>query len=102
MTFATPQAAAGERARRAWILFLAAATGYISLSQEMLWFRAIGYATGGKPNVFAQTLAFFLTGVAAGAYWGERRTARDPQARSVESAAAFVRLRGEPVLTGGD
>jgi spermidine synthase/glycerol-3-phosphate acyltransferase PlsY len=91
MTIATPRAAEA-RTRRGWILFFAAATGYISLSQEMLWFRAIGYATGGKPNVFAQTLAFFLTGVAAGAYWGEKRTVRDPDARQTDSAAAFVSL----------
>jgi len=48
-------------------LLLAGATGYISLSQEILWFRAISYITAGKPDVFAYVLGFLLVGVALGA-----------------------------------
>ncbi len=58
--------------RRFFVLFFAAATGYISLSQEMLWMRAVGYITGGEPTVFAHVLGFFLIGVAAGALYGEQ------------------------------
>ena len=46
---------------------MAAATGYISLSQEILWFRAISYITAGKPDVFAYVLGFMLFGIALGA-----------------------------------
>jgi spermidine synthase len=54
------------------MLLLAAATGYISLSQEILWFRAISYVTGGKPDVFAYLLGFLLLGVAGGARLAQR------------------------------
>jgi len=62
--------------RRAFVLFFAAAGGYISLSQEMLWMRIVSVMTGGKPSVFAHVLGFFLAGVALGALWGERLCAR--------------------------
>jgi len=53
------------------VLLLAAATGYVSLSQEILWVRAIGYATGGRPQVFGHVLGFFLIGIAFGALLGK-------------------------------
>ena len=46
--------------RRFFVLFFAAATGYVSLTQEMLWMRAVSYATGGEPATFAHVLGFFL------------------------------------------
>jgi spermidine synthase len=56
----------------AFILLLASATGYISLSQEILWMRAVSYATGGRAEDFAYVLGFFLLGVALGAYVGKK------------------------------
>lgn len=53
-------------------LFLSAITGYISLSQEILWFRAISYIMAGRPNVFAYLLGFFLFGIALGALLAKR------------------------------
>ena len=52
-------------------LLLAAATGYVSLSQEILWTRAIAYASGGVPHVFGYILGFFLFGIAAGSLVGK-------------------------------
>lgn len=52
-------------------LLLAVATGYISLSQEILWVRTIGYLTGGTPEVFGHVLGFFLIGIALGALIGK-------------------------------
>jgi spermidine synthase len=52
-------------------ILLAGATGYISLSQEIVWMRAISYASGGMPHVFGHILGFFLLGVAAGALLGK-------------------------------
>lgn len=56
----------------AFVVFFAAATGYISLSQEILWMRVVSYMTKGLPSVFAHVLGFFLIGVAAGALYGKR------------------------------
>jgi spermidine synthase len=58
--------------RRFFVLFFSAASGYISLTQEMLWMRAVSYLTGGSPAVFAHVLGFFLIGVALGALFAER------------------------------
>lgn len=60
------------RLRFVLMLLLAAATGYVSLSQEILWFRAISYITGGRPDVFAYLLGFFLFGVAFGSLLAKR------------------------------
>ena len=68
--------------RRIGILALSAATGYVSLSQEILWMRVVSYWTGGRPTVFAHVLGVFLVGVAAGALFGERLCARQSPAGS--------------------
>lgn len=48
-------------------LLLSVLTGYISLSQELLWVRVFAYMTGTRPQVFAYVLGAFLFGVALGA-----------------------------------
>jgi spermidine synthase len=53
-------------------LVLAGASGYISLSQEIIWVRAISYASGGTPHVFGHIVGFFLFGVAGGALLGKK------------------------------
>jgi spermidine synthase len=74
------------------LLFLAAAVGYLSLSQEMLWMRAVSYMTGGRPSVFAHVLGFFLIGVALGALYAERlcRTRFAADARQPASPRRFI------------
>jgi spermidine synthase len=64
--------AGGSRREFVIALLVAGATGYVSLSQEILWFRAVGYVTGGRPDVFAYVLGFFLFGVAFGALLAQR------------------------------
>ena len=49
-------------------LALSLATGFLSLSQEILWTRLLSYSTGTDPRVFGHVLGFFLLGVVAGAY----------------------------------
>ena len=49
------------------ILLLSCGVGYLSLSQEILWFRVMSYATSGQPDVFAHVLGFLLLGIAYGA-----------------------------------
>jgi predicted membrane-bound spermidine synthase len=71
-------AAAEEAARRigAFVLskpraaLLAAVTGYLSLSFEILWFRAYAFLSGGSARDFAHLLAFFLAGIALGGLAG--------------------------------
>lgn len=65
----SPATSKSNRFQLSLILFLSALIGYISLSQEILWMRLIGYATGGIATVFGNLLCFFLLGIAAGSLW---------------------------------
>jgi spermidine synthase len=58
----------GSKLRYAFILFLAAATAFVSMSQEILWMRILSYATGGRASVFPVLLGFILLGIAAGSW----------------------------------
>ncbi|MBI1809827.1 MAG: methyltransferase domain-containing protein [Gemmatimonadetes bacterium] len=58
------------------VYLLAAATGYVSLSQEILWIKVVGSADHGRPETFAHALGFYLLGLAAGALFGRRIQAR--------------------------
>ena len=50
------------------VLVLAGVIGYITLSQEILWYRTIGYMTANKPQVFGFVLAAFLIGIAVASF----------------------------------
>jgi SAM-dependent methyltransferase len=54
------------------VYLLAAATGYLSLSQEIVWIKVVGSADHGRPETFAHALGFYLIGLAAGAVFGRR------------------------------
>jgi spermidine synthase len=58
-------------------LGLAALIGYVSLSQEIVWVRAISFASGGMPQVFGHVLGFFLVGVALGALTAQEICSRN-------------------------
>lgn len=81
------------RRRFVLMLLLSAATGYISLSQEILWFRAISYITGGRPDVFAYLLGFFLFGVAMGAHLA-RRVCERSSSQTLSFIALVLTLSG--------
>ena len=49
-------------------LAVVAITGFISLSYEILWFRAISFVTGSSPAVFGLLLGFYLGGLAVGSF----------------------------------
>jgi spermidine synthase len=53
--------------RFSFVLVLAAAGGFISLSYEIFFFHVVSYATGSSATAFAVTLAAFLIGLASGA-----------------------------------
>jgi predicted membrane-bound spermidine synthase len=56
-----------------WLSFL---TGFLSLSQEIIWVRWVGFGHGGMPQSFSLVLAVFLVGIALGALLGKRRCAK--------------------------
>ncbi len=89
----TPAAAEVHGARRATPVFLpltparaallAGLAGFLSLSFEMLWFRAYAFLSGGSARDFAHLLGFFLMGIAFGGLAGgplSRLAGRSPDA----------------------
>jgi spermidine synthase len=55
-----------------FVLLLSAMAGFLSLSQEILWMRAVSYNAQGAPQVFGHVLGFFLLGIAFGARRAEK------------------------------
>ena len=55
-----------------WILILAGTTGFLSLSQEILWAKVLTNADHGRPEAFAHMLGAFLIGIALGALVGRK------------------------------
>jgi spermidine synthase len=51
---------------------LAFSTGFISLSQEILWVRLVGFSIGNIPITFSLVLGLYLLGIAIGANFGKR------------------------------
>jgi spermidine synthase len=54
--------------------------GFISLSYEILWYRAISIASGATASAFGLLLGFYLLGLAVGAWMAGRRC-ENPDAR---------------------
>ncbi len=54
----------------AWVM--AFGVGFLSLSQEILWIRVVGFVKEGVPQSFALVLTLFLLGVALGAVLGRK------------------------------
>lgn len=50
----------------AWILLVSAATGFIALSYEILWYRAYSFASWSSPMAFGVLLGAYLAGVGYG------------------------------------
>jgi spermidine synthase len=49
-------------------LFVAAASGFVALSYEILWYRLYAFVTQGAPVAFGALLGFYLIGIAIGSY----------------------------------
>ncbi len=73
-------------------MLLAGLTGFISLSYEILWFRAISFVSGSSPAAFGLLLSFYLLGLAAGSLLSKRlcTTALAPDRGSFRTLAGFV------------
>jgi spermidine synthase/MFS family permease len=74
-----PDAPAGSAGRFALVLALAAVVGYLALSQEILWFRAVSYVTLDRPTDFAHVLGCVLFGIALGAGAARWMCNQDPE-----------------------
>ena len=71
-------------------LIIAAITGGVALSYEVLWFRVYAFASGGSPQAFGLLLGFYLAGLAVGAQFGGIYSTRG--ARSGTAGAALSAL----------
>jgi spermidine synthase len=74
-------------------LVIAAASGFIALSYEILWYRVIAFASWGLPGAFGLLLAAYLVGLAigsriAGAFCKDGSAAGDP--RVLRNLAMFT------------
>lgn len=88
--------------RLAWLLSFGA--GFLSLSQEILWVRLVGFLQQGVPQAFSWVLGLYLLGIAIGAAAGKRlcETRQDlPRAAAlVLGAAGVLDLLLPPLLAG--
>jgi spermidine synthase len=66
-------------------LLVVGVTGYLSLSYEVLWYRAVALITAGYAGSFGVLLGLFLLGLAAGALFA-RRLCRDERTPAAERA----------------
>ncbi len=74
-------------------LVVAAASGFLALSYEILWYRVIAFASWGLASAFGLLLAAYLLGLAvgakiAGAFCKDETEAGDP--RQLRSVAGFA------------
>jgi spermidine synthase len=64
---AAPSPPAAPRLPFALVFLLLAGIGFISLSQEIIWFRLLGFMSANRPQIFGLLLTAFLAGIAGGA-----------------------------------
>jgi predicted membrane-bound spermidine synthase len=69
----------------AWWLSLT--VGFLSLSEEILWVRVLGFAYQGQASAFAFVLSCYLIGIACGAAYGKRLCGR---AHDLYGVAAMI------------
>ena len=67
---------------------VAAFSGFVGLSSEILWYRAFSVASGSSPMTFGLLLGFYLAGIAAGSY-GARAFCRDRETGEPRHLAAI-------------
>lgn len=89
--------AAATPGRRRRVLLTSFVVGFLSLSQEIVWMRPMGYATQTAPQAFGQVLAVFLIGVALGS-WKAKKICE----RSAERGGSDPeRVIGTTLVKGG-
>jgi spermidine synthase len=80
-----------------WLSFL---IGFLSLSQEILWVRVVGFTYYSLPAAFSFVLACYLVGIASGAAFGKRLCARTQNLYGAAAVALSIAALFD-VLTPG-
>jgi spermidine synthase len=83
--------------------WLSLAIGFLSLSEEILWVRVVGFGYQTLPFAFSFVLAFYLVGIALGAAYGKRLCGRAQNLYAVAAVVLGVAALGDaltPVLIG--
>ena len=75
--------------RLALAVGLATMSGFIALSQEIVWFRVYSFFTWSRSSTFGFLLGAYLTGLALGA-WFARRFCRPERGSEVRALAEFL------------
>src|SRR3954465_4492433 len=70
--------------------FLSMCVGFLSLSQEILWVRYVGFTAQAIPWAFAFVLAIYLLGIARGAMIGREYCEKTPRLYTVAGAALLI------------
>jgi len=71
-------------------LLVAALSGFIALSYEILWYRAFSFVSWSHPTAFGLLLGAYLFGVALGAAFSRRFCRESPGAEALRPLAAFI------------
>jgi hypothetical protein len=71
--------------------------GFLSLSEEILWVRVLGFSYETLPFAFSFVLACYLVGIALGAAYGKRLCARSPDLYAVGAVVLAVAAVGDAV-----
>ncbi|MCX7103112.1 MAG: hypothetical protein NTX38_16940, partial [Methylobacter sp.] len=69
---------------------LAFSTGFISLSQEILWVRLVGFSIGNMPITFSLVLGLYLLGIAIGANLGKRYCTENDNLLSISGTLLLI------------
>jgi spermidine synthase len=75
-----PPASSAARLAFPAVLLVAAMAGYLALSEEILWTRALAIAASDRPEVFGYVLGSVLLGVAVGSLMAAAWARRGPEA----------------------
>jgi spermidine synthase len=78
--------------------WLSLSIGFLSLSEEILWVRVLGFSFRTLPFAFSFVLACYLVGIALGAAYGKRLCARSSNLYAIAAVILAVAACGD-ILT---
>lgn len=73
-----------------WALLLSFLIGFITLSQELVWYRLLGLTSGSDPRIFGLLLACLLLGIGSGSYRIKRACESGKTVRDIITSALFI------------
>jgi spermidine synthase len=77
--------------------WLSLSIGFLSLSEEILWVRVLGFSFKTLPFAFSFVLACYLAGIALGAAYGKRLCARSSNLYAIAAVILAVAACGDIV-----